>query len=300
MQTDSRQRFFVANSPVRGDVVQLNTSLTTVLNQKPYPTGLQCLLGEMLVAASLLISTLKINGRLSVQLQGDGNKNWAMAECNHLGQVRGLAKWDDSTADWHTLTTADASFAAFGKGVLFINIEPDTSNPYQGIVEKIQPNLAACLQHYQDQSMQIPTLLQLACNGEQAGGILLQHLPNANNNNNDATHDNTDDTQKTDADLWQRLRLLTQTITADELCQLPATDILYRLYNEETVTLAKPTALSFACTCSAHKCEQALQQLGPTDVKQLLTENHGNIAIDCGFCGQVYHFDEAATVKLFH
>lgn len=47
------------------------TSLTVIANviaQKDYPVALQKLLGEMLVAASLLIGTLKIDGRLSIQL----------------------------------------------------------------------------------------------------------------------------------------------------------------------------------------------------------------------------------------
>ena len=69
---DMRQRFYFEKSPVRGDVVRINDSLQTILQQKDYPVALQKLLGEMLVAASLLIGTLKIEGRLSIQLQNSG------------------------------------------------------------------------------------------------------------------------------------------------------------------------------------------------------------------------------------
>ena len=66
---DERQRFFIEQSPVRGDVVRLADSYQQIIAQKDYPVALQKLLGEMLVAASLLIGTLKIDGRLSIQLQ---------------------------------------------------------------------------------------------------------------------------------------------------------------------------------------------------------------------------------------
>jgi molecular chaperone Hsp33 len=81
-------------------VVRINDSLQTILQQKDYPVALQKLLGEMLVAASLLIGTLKIEGRLSIQLQNSGaatdpeqdSLTWAMAECDHQGHIRGLAE----------------------------------------------------------------------------------------------------------------------------------------------------------------------------------------------------------------
>ena len=60
---DIRQRFFIEDSPVRGDVVRLSRSYASTIAQKPYPEAIKRLLGEMLTAASLLISTVKINGR---------------------------------------------------------------------------------------------------------------------------------------------------------------------------------------------------------------------------------------------
>ena len=51
------------------------------------------------------------------------------------------------------MTQADEAFTelgAIGQGVLFINIQPDNGEPYQGIaVERSHDNLADCLAHYQ-------------------------------------------------------------------------------------------------------------------------------------------------------
>ncbi len=67
---------------------------------------LQVLLGEMLSATALLASTLKIKGRISLQIQASGTFKWAMAECNHLGEVRALADYEARSALFKRLKTA--------------------------------------------------------------------------------------------------------------------------------------------------------------------------------------------------
>ena len=299
---DMRQRFYFEKSPVRGDVVRINDSLRTILQQKDYPVALQKLLGEMLVAASLLIGTLKIEGRLSIQLQNSGaatnpeqdSLTWAMAECDHQGHIRGLAEW---TGAWQSAQTANDAFAKLGKvgeGVLFINIQPDATygtqaEGYQGIVERVADNLADCLAHYQQQSVQIPTLINLACDGEQAGGIVLQLLPRTTE----------EEFETVDNDLFPRLKILTKTLKAEELTTLPADEILYRLYHEEDVVTAEPMPLTFACTCSQQKSESAIFQLGKPAALEIANEHAGELALDCGFCGHVYRFDHKDIEMIF-
>lgn len=299
---DSRQRFFFDNSPVRGDVVSLEHTLTDVLAQRDYPLALKKLLGEMLVTASLLASTIKISGRLSIQLQHQPTASdsepllsWAMAECNDQGELRALAKWRED-AQWQQLSLASDAFDALNTAnantqhgsVLFINIEPDQGQHYQGIVERVSNDLAECISHYQAQSAQIPTLLKLACNGDTADGIMIQKLPSQS-----------DDEQHTlDTDLWPRLTALTETLSEQELLELPARDILHRLYHEETVRLPEATALRFGCTCSHERCEAALQNVGLTGVQEILQEQI-EINMDCQFCGQIYRFSKIEALRLF-
>ncbi|MGM8888517.1 Hsp33 family molecular chaperone HslO, partial [Psychrobacter sp. 1U2] len=216
----------------------------------------------MLTAASLLIGTVKIDGRLSIQLQSsdsDSLLNWAMAECDQNGIIRALASWkadtDEQVQAWENMTCANEAFAelgAMGQGVLFINIQPDGGEAYQGIVERSHDNLADCLAHYQKQSAQIPTLINLASDGLQAGGILVQMLPR--------TAEETYEVQQNedagiDDDLWTRLSVLTRTVKAEELTTLDTNEILYRLYNEENVVAPNPVELAFGCTCSRKKSE---------------------------------------------
>ena len=303
---DVRQRFFIEDSPVRGDVVRLSRSYASTIAQKPYPEAIKRLLGEMLTAASLLIGTVKIDGRLSIQLQSsdqDSLLNWAMAECDQNGIIRALASWkadnDEQIAAWEDMTQANEAFAelgAIGQGVLFINIQPDNGEPYQGIVERSHDNLADCLAHYQKQSAQIPTLINLASDGLQAGGVLVQMLPRTAAENIEVER-NQD--AGIDDDLWTRLTILTSTVKSEELTTLAASEIIYRLYNEENVVAPDPLSLEFGCTCSREKCEMAIAQIGETEALDIIEEQNGTFEMDCGFCGEVYTFDKDDVTAIF-
>lgn len=304
--TDLRQRFFIADSPVRGDVVRLQHSYATITAQKEYPESIKRLLGEMLTAASLLIGTLKIDGTLSIQLQSSDESsllNWAMAECDQSGIIRALASWKNETEEqqqaWANKASADEAFAelgAVGKGVMFINIQPAKGEAYQGIVERSHNNLAECLAHYQLQSAQIPTLINLACDGLQAGGILVQMLPRTAEEQYQVEQD---ETAGIDDDLWTRLTLLTRTVKFEELTTLDANEIIYRLYNEESVVAPDPVALEFGCTCSRDKCEAAIAQIGEAEALEIVEEEGGTFEMDCGFCGSIYKFNKADIEEIF-
>lgn len=299
IDNDVRQRFFIQESPVRGDVVRLSRSYASTIAQKPYPEAIKRLLGEMLTAASLLIGTVKIEGRLSIQLQSsdsDSLLNWAMAECDHDGIIRALASWKAESAEqaqaWDKMQSANEAFAELGdagQGVLFINIQPEGGDPYQSIVERSHDNLADCLAHYQKQSAQIPTLINLASDGLQAGGILVQLLPRRDD----------EEQEHVDNDLWPRLSVLTRTLRPKELTSLPATELLYRLYNEEDVVLPEPVALEFGCTCSTEKCETAIMQVGQEEMLEICEEQGGKFEMDCGFCASVYTFNKDDITKIF-
>ena len=284
--TDIRQRFFIHECPVRGEVVHLEESLQTILKQRDYPVAIKVLLGEMLVASALLASTLKIQGRLSLQIQGQGSLKWVMAECNHTGEVRALADFEPDDI-YQSATDSSVALNSLVNGVLFINIEPEFGSRYQGIVPLEHSTLAECLTQYYDLSAQIPTRLNLASTVESAGGLLVQLLPRTE-----------EEMETVDQDLWPRLKLLTDTIKSEELTDLPAQEILYRLYNEEDVRLPEQEPLKFGCTCSYERCTNALLQIGEDAVKETLLEQNP-IVMDCQFCSTSYRFTAEQALGLF-
>ena len=285
--SDLRQRFYIEDSPVRGEVVHLEETLQTILAQRDYAPAVQVLLGEMLSATALLASTLKIKGRISLQIQASGSFKWAMAECNHLGEVRALADYE-ADPRFNAADSSSTVLSTLISPVLFINIEPEFGERYQGIVALDKPNLAGCLMQYYDLSAQIPTRIVLASSAQRAGGLLIQLLP----------RNSEEEQERVDQDLWPRLTMLTETLKIEELTDLESSEILYRLYNEEEVRLPEAEVLKFGCTCSKERCAQALEQIGAEAVRETL-EHQNPITMDCQFCNTQYSFSAEEALGLF-
>lgn len=285
--SDLRQRFYIEDSPVRGEVVHLEETLQTILAQRDYAPAVQVLLGEMLSATALLASTLKIKGRISLQIQASGSFKWAMAECNHLGEVRALADYE-ADPRFNAADSSTTVLSTLISPVLFINIEPEFGERYQGIVALDKPNLAGCLMQYYDLSAQIPTRIVLASSAQRAGGLLIQLLP----------RNSEEEQERVDQDLWPRLTMLTETLKIEELTDLESSEILYRLYNEEEVRLPEVEILKFGCTCSKERCAQALEQIGAEAVRETL-EHQNPITMDCQFCNTQYSFSAEEALGLF-
>lgn len=285
--SDLRQRFYIEDSPVRGEVVHLEETLQTILAQRDYAPAVQVLLGEMLSATALLASTLKIKGRISLQIQASGSFKWAMAECNHLGEVRALADYE-ADPRFNAADSSSTVLSTLISPVLFINIEPEFGERYQGIMALDKPNLAGCLMQYYDLSAQIPTRIVLASSAQRAGGLLIQLLP----------RNSEEEQERVDQDLWPRLTMLTETLKIEELTDLESSEILYRLYNEEEVRLPEVEVLKFGCTCSKERCAQALEQIGAEAVRETL-EHQNPITMDCQFCNTQYSFSAEEALGLF-
>jgi molecular chaperone Hsp33 len=82
---------------------------------------------------------------------------------------------------------------------------------------------------------------------------------------------------------------VTDTITADELLNLPAEQMLHRLYHDEEVELFPTQPIRFVCGCSREKCESAIISLGKTAIEEHIAE--GKLEITCDYCNSTFRFD---------
>lgn len=279
--SDFVQRFHFGGSPVRGELVQLGDSVEEVLDRHAYPERVAALLAEAMAASVLLTSTLKFEGSLILQARGNGPLETLMVECNHRREVRGIAGVSE---DWSEAMTDLPLAQLFGsEAQLVITIDPAEGQRYQGIVPLDGATLAECLEHYFAQSEQLPTRLWLAAEDENAAGLLLQVLPG---------HDSGED-----SDTWPRLCQLTDTLTAKELLELPTSELLYRLYHEETVELYESESVRFKCSCSRARTERVLLSLGEGELRSIIAEQ-GAIEVSCQFCNQEYKFDRIDVEQL--
>lgn len=275
---DQIQRLMFEDAPIRGVLVGLEQTYAEVLSRHEYPLKVASLLGEMLVAAGLLASTLKFEGRLSLMAKGSGPVSLLMAECNDQRQMRAIARWDGDVPQ------QDELHLLLGQGQLVITIEPEKGNRYQGIVPLEKPQLAQCLEDYFEQSEQLATRIILAADTNQAAGMLLQILPGQE--------------QDEDGEDWNRITHLASTLSSQELLTLDNRTLLHRLYHEENVRLYDADALSFSCDCSRERSLRALQSLHPGELHDII-DKEGEIRMDCQFCNEVYSFDstDMAAIK---
>ena len=79
---DVLNRYLFDDLHVRGELVQLEHSFTEMIANHDYSEGVRQLIAELLAATSLLTATLKIEGEITVQLQGDGPLGYVVINGN--------------------------------------------------------------------------------------------------------------------------------------------------------------------------------------------------------------------------
>ena len=273
-QQDVLHRFLFEEVGVRGLWVSLASSWQTAKQYQHCPDAVQLQLGQALSAVVLLSATIKFNGSMILQAQGDGPLKTLVAQATHDRKIRGLIRSSDAV-------TPGSLQEMFGEGRLVITVSSETANPYQGVVPLQGKNLASALESYFLQSEQLNTRLWLFANEIHAAGLLLQELP----------------TQSNDTADWERIELLASTVTEQEMLELDCEELLYRLFNEEKVRLFDAEPIEFDCACSRQKIESALRMIGREELESFLLER-GHIEVNCEFCNKHYRFDRIDVEQL--
>ena len=86
--------FQVEGEPVRGRIVRLGPAVDEVLTRHNYPEPVANLLGEACALAALVGASLKFEGRLIIQAQGDGPVAYVVADYDTSGALRGYCRFD--------------------------------------------------------------------------------------------------------------------------------------------------------------------------------------------------------------
>ncbi|PVZ67614.1 Hsp33 family molecular chaperone HslO [Pelagibaculum spongiae] len=277
IQYDQLNRFLFESSQVRGEITQLDKSYKQAIASHDYPPIVNQLIGQAMAAASLLSATIKFEGQLILQFQGQGNLRILAAECTSDGKVRAVARYQDMPKKGKLIDL-------LGKGQAVITLQPEKGEPWQGLVPLEKPDMAKCLEDYFQRSEQLPTHIQLACDGEIAAGFMLQAMPESANNARAA------DVTTEESDLWNTVVALAATLKKEELLHLPESVILHRLFHEYGVRLFDPKPIQFSCRCSKERLAVSLSAMSETDLDEIQDEK-GQIHANCEYCNQTYSFD---------
>lgn len=293
--TDFVTNFQIVERPIRGRAVRMGEgSLSGILRRHDYPKNLARILGEAVTLATLVGASLKFEGRLLVQAEGDGPVSMLVGEYRSDGGVRGYAKFDaEAWAHLDKVNKGDAPhmpqlFGPNGRLGLIIIQDNPAIQPYQGIVPLSKGTLSECAEDYFAMSEQVPTRLKLSVaeldrkDGNPvwvSGGMMVQRIAG-------------DETRGETEEAWREAEALFATLTDGELADadLPMEQLLYRLFHEQGVTMETPQALDDRCTCNQERLVETLKQM-PDDSLREMTEADGTLGIDCQFCNR--HYDIA-------
>lgn len=282
---DALRRFVFEHAAVRGAVVSLDACCRDILDCHPYPPALRRALAEILAATALLAASLKFDGSLAVQLQGDGAVRLLVVECDAQLALRATAQWNAAAE----ALPGDASLFDLAGGPqhgrLAITLDPKDGGPiYQGIVGLEATSIARLFEHYLATSEQIASRMLLATTPERAVGLLLQRMPEAAG----AT-----------AAAWTRAKAAADAAAADLLLAAPTpAALLATVFPADDLRLFRVQPARFACRCSSQRVANALRIIGRAEVESILAE-HGALSVHCEFCNRRYAFDAVAARMLF-
>ncbi len=278
--------FQIDSQPVRGRIVRLGPAVDEVLTRHAYPPAVANLLGEACALAALVGASLKFEGRLIVQAQGDGPVAYVVADYDTSGGLRGYCRFNPER-----VAEASGGFALpgagtlLGNGVFIMTVDqgPDMDR-YQGVTPIEGETLALCAEAYFVQSEQTPTRVRLAVGqldtGDgpkwRAGGLLIQNIAE-------------DQARGSTEDAWETAQAFIATVGEDELLDplVSSETLLWRLFHENGVRMFPAKALTGFCRCSEDKIIGMLRSF-PAEERAEMVEPDGAIHVTCEYCSRVY------------
>ncbi len=309
---DSVRPFAVEALDVRGRAIQMGGELDAIVKRHDYPPSVSKLLGEAVVLAVLLGSSLKFDGKFILQTETDGPVDMLVVDYRASGAIRAYARFDRARVEaLETSGEADPG-TLLGNGVLAMTIDQGAHmNRYQGVVPLEGGTLEDVAHTYFRQSEQIPTRVRLAVaemevreNGAlrhawRAGGLIVQFLPEAPERmrqadlpGGDVPEDMADDVGDDD-DAWVEAQSLVGTIEDHELIdpEVPVERLLYRLFHQRGVRVFSRIEVHDDCSCSRDRVAEMLRQFSAEEIEESIED--GAITVTCEFCSTKYVFDPA-------
>jgi molecular chaperone Hsp33 len=284
--TNRVRRFVLERHPIRGHVVRLAGSWLELREHQDYPPAVQQLLGEAVAAVVLLAATLKFDGTLTLQLQGQGLIKLLVAQCTHDFKVRAMARHDPlgGEAGFRSLT---------GDGQIIVTVEAtDRASSYQGVVPIAGDSLAESLEAYFVQSEQLPTRVLLAATPGVVAGMLVQRIAGLGGKQAP------EDPAAFEA-AWMKADHAMAALTRAALLEDDIEARLVRMFGDDEVRVFGGQDVKFECRCSRERVANVLRSLGPEEVRSVIAEQ-GTVTVTCEFCQRPYKFDAIDVEQLFN
>jgi len=264
------------------DTTRVGQNAFQILN--PSPIALQ-LMTRAMAGSLLLAANLKGQGTIHLRFNGQGPLGHLTVEANTEGHVRAVA----GNMNLILEKAPDLFQAALGSGELVVQRRTEHHpDVYQSVVSLVNGGMALNLANYLLQSEQVKSGIQIgsSLHAEKgiagAGGILIQALPEANENLLFIVEDR-----------------LSSLAPFGELFARPDghQQIFEHLFDAMPVKLLDENEVAYRCDCSRARTYQVLASLAKEDLIGLRDEGTP-VTLNCSFCNNAYTFSTEDLVAV--
>lgn len=237
-------------------------------------------LGRLLTAGAMMGTMMKGEKDLiTLRIQGDGPVKSLLVTAESDGFVRGYAGNPavDIPCKWKGKLDVGG---AVGKGTLSVIRDVGLKDPYVGQVDLVSGEIAEDLTYYFAVSEQVPSSVALGvlvdtdCTVRQAGGFILQLMPDAS--------------EETISRLEQKLAGIPSITEMMERGMKPE-DIIMDVLDGFSPEILERVPVGYRCNCTRDRVERALISIAAKDLKEMMKEGK-DIEVGCQFCDRKYTF----------
>ncbi len=275
---NTQTRFIFKDLDIRGQHIALNDAWQAMIHNRGYSELIRQLFGELSALGIFLASGMKHQGKLTLQIQGDGMVNLLLVEVTNELKIRGMVRSEGNITADHSLDEI------LGEGQIVATLyNAQTDHSFQSLVPRNTKGLINTFEDYFSQSEQLESKLWVSSTADNLSAMLLQKLPEADQHDDEG---------------WHRVGVLANTITNQELNELSVESLLHRLFHEETLELFDAHTVTYECTQDRKRFEKIIFDLGEQDARALLKER-GEIAIHNEICNEHLFFNEQDVDRIF-
>lgn len=304
------QRFIFRDLAVMGNLIVLNSAWQDIIKNRNYSPIVRHILGGLTLFSVLFADKMKRDVVLNFQLKAISPVEFVRVEAiKEISQnsnkenslfIRGMARSSKNSNE------NSNNFISDENSYLLMNLMlPNHKQPYQSfvplVVENQKLNLSKTLTEFLQLSEQQQSYIKIFVSDDFIGGIFLQKMPEENSNNNNNNNNN-----NIDEDAFNRLCNFANTLNETELKNLEATEILFRLFNEDIKSLEVfvPENIYYRNDSGydyLNKITQIIKSMGKEQAFKLLNENaERKIIIADEMSNKDYELTEMDLVKIFN
>ncbi len=270
-------RFFGANT---------RTLVNSVCESHNASPVVAAALGRTVTGVAMMGNMLKNeDDRVCIIIKGDGPIGGIIAEANGNGDVKGYAYNPHIELPLNEFGKLDVA-KAVGNANMTVMKDLGLKEPYSGQVPMLSGEIAEDISFYFAVSEQTNSVVMLGVlvdvdySIRQAGGIIIQVLPNAE-----------DEAITRLEEKIKNFTSLTAALEKGESIEY----VLEKLLDEIEIMDTMP--VQFRCDCSKQRMERALISVGKKDLEEIAREDK-QAELVCPFCSNKYVFNEEELLQM--